>query len=417
MKTIKSFFALALLVLLTSCNKGNTPILTEKTYIVISDLHLGDSRSVSEGYGWNKHMKDTLAFFLDYLEADQNWDELIVAGDLFEEWTSPADVAAMRDNNGKIITEAEFFQKIVTDNQAIFDKFRRLKNSGRKLVYIPGNHDMLTTNNDFNNCLSGIFEQARTVGVDGMGEYSPNNNLYIEHGHRYDILNAPYTGKCGVDDIPESSILPPGFFECKIYTSSKTETTKSATDAPILDKHIYDILWDALGKMFGERDVVTGLDGMTKTYSFSEYAGSQCLLFNKIDDLTCINDGWAARCNRNKAYMVPSITTSILSGFLYDYCDQMGLDILESGASGAHILVWGHSHSPKLLTCTSADNKKAIYLNTGCWVDGAQAGAENTGTFGKITKLKGRGYEVSLCRFDIAADGSKTITTLGTESL
>jgi len=404
---------------LLSCNKDkqNEPARTGKTYIVISDLHLGDSRSVSEGYGWNKQVKDTLSLFLDYLAADKNWDELIIAGDLFEEWTSPADVASLRDNSGNPVSEAVFFQKLVADNQAIFDKFRALKNSGRKLVYIPGNHDMLTTVSDFDAYLSGIFEQARTDGNPGMGEYRPDLNIYVEHGHRYDILNAPYKGKCGVDGIPTTSILPPGFFECKIYTSSKMEKTKGRIiDRPTLDDVAYDVLWDALGKLFGERDVVTKLDGMIKTYGFDDYAGSDCALFNKIDDLTCTNDGWASRCERNKAFMVPSVTTSILAGFVYDNCDKMGLEILESGASGSRILVWGHSHSAKLLTST-CDGKKVIYLNTGCWVDAAEAGAENTCTFGKITAPNNSSYEVSLCRFDVATSGASTVTVLGTESL
>lgn len=417
------FQSLALLLLasffLLSCNKNQQPepSRTGKTYVIISDLHLGDSRSISEGYGWNKQVKDTLSIFLDYLADDKTWDELIVAGDLFEEWTSPADVASFRGKNGNPVSEAEFFQKLVADNQVIFDKFRALKNSGRKLVYIPGNHDMLTTNSDFDACLSGIFEQERTDGVDGMGEYRPDKNIYVEHGHRYDILNAPYKGKCGVDGIPESSILPPGFFECKIYTSSKIEQTKGhMIDPPTLDDVAYDVLWNALGKLFGERDVVTELDGMSKTYKFDEYAGSGCVLFNKIDDSSCKNDGWASRCERNKAFMVPSITTSILAGFIYDNCDKMGLDILESGASGARILVWGHSHSPKLLSSTY-EGKKVIYLNTGCWVDSAEAGAENTCTFGKITASDDSSYKVSLCRFDITGDGARTIKLLGTETL
>jgi len=405
--------------LLLSCNKNKLPdpSSTGKTYVVISDLHLGDSRSVSEGYGWNKQVKDTLAIFLDYLAEDKNWDELIIAGDLFEEWTSPADVASFRDNGGNSVSEAEFFKILVADNQVIFDKFRALKNSGRKLVYIPGNHDMLTTSSDFDACLAGIFEQQRTDGVDGMGEYRPDGNIYVEHGHRYDILNAPYKGKCGVDGIPESSILPPGFFECKIYTSSKIEQTKGRFGDPTsLDDVAYDVLWNALGKMFGQRDVVTELDGMTKNYTFAEYAGSECLLFNKIDDLSCTNEGWTSRCQRNKAFMVPSITTSILAGFLYDNCDKMGLDILESGASGARILVWGHSHSPKLISST-CDGEKVIYLNTGCWVDGAEAGAENTCTFGKITVSDNSSYKVSLCRFDVAGDGAKTVSVMGSETL
>jgi len=422
MNTAKSFLALlTVLAISASCGKINPPEPSpaENTCIIISDLHLGDSRSVSEGYGWNRQMKDTLSVFLDYLEADKSWDELIIAGDLFEEWTSPADVAAMRDNNGNPVSESEYFHKLIVDNQTIFDKFRRLKDSGRKLVYVPGNHDMLTRSSDFDAYLSGIFDQARTPGVDGMGEYCPDDNIYVEHGHRYDILNAPYKGNGGVDGIPQSSILPPGFFECKIYTSSMMKSTKLLlNDTPKLDEVSYNILWDALGKLFGKEDVVTGIDGLTRTYAFDEYAGSETLLFNGIDKPECQNDGWNSRCERNGAFIVPSITTSILSGFMYDFCDQMGLDILKSGASGARILVWGHSHSPKLMSEFDGDEKqRLIYLNTGCWVDGSVAGAENTGTFGKVIRRQNKSYEVSLCRFDITDDGTRQVSVLDSKNL
>jgi len=419
MKNFRLILLFCILATCVSCNKLPDPDPTAdgKTYIIISDLHLGDSRSVNEGYGWNLQMKDTLSAFLDYLAKDDSWDELIVAGDLFEEWTTPADVAAMRDNNGTPVSEGEYFHKLITDNQAIFDKFRTLKESGRKLVYIPGNHDMLTTENDFEKYLCGVFTQARTEGVEGMGEYQPDENIFIEHGHRYDILNAPYKGKCGIDNIPSSSILPPGFFECKIYTSSKMEpdTKGMIQNTQKLDTLSYDILWDALGVMFGKEDVVTMIDGMTRTYAFDEYAGSEALLFKHIDKSDG-NDGWESRCIRNKACIVPSVTTSILSGFVYDYCDEMGMDVLESDEMDASILVWGHSHAAKFIS-SGIGNHKVIYLNTGCWVDGAVAGAENTGTFGKIVRKESGIYDVSLCRFSITTGEKGAVTTLENGSI
>jgi len=391
-------------VLLSSCEKSNgSSEWIPETYIIISDTHLGDQRSIDDGYGWNLSMKDTLVAFLDYVGVNKLCDRLIVAGDMIDEWVAPPAYPAFADRGGNILTEQQFFAGVVDANRTVFDKFRELKNGGVELVYIPGNHDMQLTEDDFTQVLPGLFTQARSAGIEGMGEYRPDKEVFVEHGHRYDIMNAPYIGKNGVDGI-EGSILPPGFFVSKLACGAGMRSGESVKSLKGLDNISYNEAWTAIGALLGQEDVATGTDGMTKTYSFDDYAYNTCKLFYGIDDLEELNDGWSVRSRRLNAEFEPAVTESLLSGYLSLYCDKMGLRLLESANLGSRILVWGHSHTPKLYLSTDSGEER-VYVNTGCWVDGRICGSGNNSTFCKITKTPDMLYEISLCRFSIDAAG------------
>lgn len=401
---------------LFSCKKKQD--VSERTYIIVSDIHLGDQRSINEGYGWNLHQKDTLVAFMNYVMANKLCDEFIVAGDFIDEWVAPPAYPAFADQDGKILTEREFFSGIVSANKAVFDKFSELKNLGVKLVYVPGNHDMQITAEDFNAILPDLFCQARTEGVVGMGEYSPVPQIFIEHGHRYDILNAPYIGKNGVDSIA-GSILPPGYFISKLQCASSMQSDGQnpfeVVKSQDLSELNYNIYWGTLALLLGKDNIATMTDGMTNTYTFDDYAYSTSKLYSGIDNPEEQNDGWAVRCQRNKAEFVPSVMVSLLSGIFYDYCDSMGLNLLDNTDLGARIVVWGHSHEPKFIVSEESGEKR-VHVNTGCWVDGRIAGSENTATFCKITE-KENVYTVSLCRFSIDANGEGQVEEISSVTL
>jgi len=391
-------------LLFSSCEKSNgSEEWIPETYIVISDIHLGDQRSIDDGYGWNLGMKDTLVAFLDHVGINKLCDRLIVAGDMIDEWVAPPAYPAFADRDSNIITEQQFFAGVVNANRSVFDKFRELKNSGIELVYIPGNHDMQLTVDDFTQVLPGLFTQARSAGADGMGEYQADKEVFIEHGHRYDIMNAPYVGKNGVDGIA-GSILPPGFFVAKLACGARMQTGENVNPFKNIDDVSYNAGWETIGATFGQKDVATRTDGMTGTYSFDEYAYNTCKLFSGIDDTTEINDGWSVRTLRLNARFEPTVTESFLSGFKSIYCDKMALHVLEKTDFESRILVWGHSHTPELYLSTDSGEER-VYVNTGCWVDGRICGKGNNATFCRITKTPDKLYEISLCRFYIDAAG------------
>lgn len=422
--TMKTYLKLILPVLalaLATCDKVEKPEPGNTTkIIVISDLHLGDSRSIRDGYGWSLGMRDTLGMFLDYLAADDSWDELVIAGDMIDEWVVPAGYETLADKDGNPVSEREFFGEVISANSDIFDKFWTLKNQGRKLVYIPGNHDMSTTADDFNQLLPGLFHQARSATVAGVGEYRPCGEVFIEHGHRYDVMNAPYVGKVGIDDIPDGSILPPGFFVSNVVASADlrklSPTSQTRLQVTALDDVAYDLYWKVIESSYGQDSVITNIDGMKRKYAYEEYAKSSAYLFKNVDKYDEPNDGWNVRCSRNEAVLVPSISNCIIGQMFYSFYDQIGLDVLASSSFSPRVLVWGHTHEPKLEKGDSAEGRRTIYVNTGCWVDASRAGAENTSTF-CVIEYGGLTVSASIKRFDVDVLGQPTITLLDKESI
>ena len=78
--------------------------------IVISDLHLGNDLAYSEGA---KHLK-RLEQFLNEVRSSNTIKELVIAGDMFDEWYIPTRVNTY--GNG---SQADFIRKTVTANQSI----------------------------------------------------------------------------------------------------------------------------------------------------------------------------------------------------------------------------------------------------------------------------------------------------------
>jgi len=409
---LSSLFLFSVSLLTIGCNKsGNEkpdiPTSKDNTYIIISDLHLSDKRSIDNGYAWTSSNKDTLKRFLEWLDTRNDWNELIILGDMFEEWICRPDMPTLADSDGNILTEGEFFSQLVSFHKDVFDILYKLKNKGRTLVYVPGNHDMQTTREDFEKYLPGLFEFRQSSA--GLGEYTPDGHIYMEHGHRYDLMNAPYSGKVGIDDIPENSILPPGFFVARIQTNKDCQTSDKK-DIPLTksDEEFYDQCWHGLGLLFGMDSVLTMTDGMTKKYGFHDYAYSTAKLFNLINNY----ENWENRCMENGAYFTPDITTSISSCIVHLCSDTMAVNLLLNTSFKSRILVWGHSHEPKVIESVDNEKGKVIYLNTGCWCDSYNTdGKNNTCTFGEI-KCKDGHYSAKQCRYDIGADGSDIPTTV-----
>lgn len=188
-----------------------------KKVVVISDTHMGDHRSLDpdNAWGWFNENRPKLIAFLEYIASHPaEYGTLVVAGDMFDEWVAPMDVTPFINLEGEETrNESDFFQVLVRDNKEVLDAFRKVKAAGIELVYVPGNHDMTCTKEDFDNYLPGLFTQARDA--EGLGAYTPEgmDEVIIEHGHRYDFNDMP-----NPISMP-GSLLPIG------YTISKYAST------------------------------------------------------------------------------------------------------------------------------------------------------------------------------------------------
>ena len=241
--------------------------------IVISDVHLGDQRSIDKKYGWfNKHSA-TLVNFLNHLRQRPDVKELVIAGDLFDEWVAPVEYDTFDG-----ATQSGFVDAIAAANRPVIDAFNGIIQEGIiKVTYVPGNHDMLAESSDIQRIFPGI-SQARDVK--GLGAYAPSDRpeLVIEHGHRYDFFNAP-------DPISNrsitgtASILPPGFFVSKIAATSDLEKRRASYYRDSLnggyttrESYHYFSYWAAwrlimtqkpVKESWDEKMIVTAVDGYT----------------------------------------------------------------------------------------------------------------------------------------------------------
>jgi UDP-2,3-diacylglucosamine pyrophosphatase LpxH len=197
--------------------------------IFISDIHMGDGRSVSPGanfypYGWfYDDRPEMLAKFLkQYCIDDGSVKRVIIVGDLFDEWVCPTQFDPTdRDH------QEQQFKNVANapQNQLVTALFRVLASQGR-LTYLRGNHDMLANKPIMEEIFPGIEHMGKDDGLDDDSHdlYRTDDGIWAEHGHWYGLFNAPYSPRSGVGF--QASVLPLGFFISRITAQEVLKTGK-----------------------------------------------------------------------------------------------------------------------------------------------------------------------------------------------
>ncbi len=401
-------------------DEENASSVAHNRTVVISDVHMGDARSQKNGYGWFVENKSKLVSFLDYLiSKSERYKELVIAGDLFDEWVAPMDVATFGDENGKILTESQFALKIAEANIEVINKFKELKSKGIKITYVPGNHDMLVTAEDFDAIFgAGVVDQARDVR--GLGAYTPSQDVIIEHGHRYDFYNAPdFFSNIGTEGVgADNAILPAGFFITKYATSSDINNptlsqglvtvplqelnlnaesldTEIEKDDDTFNQILYTLSWGAIinqKPLKGGYDlpIKTGLAGYSKDYSPRLVSPldltSQLLYIN-----TAKSSEWAKRQSTNKVKQNIPFTLGLLAGvngMAYPYLASKMYTIY----GDKRIVIFGHTHEPDLrYILTKTVVLSGIYANAGTWIDQKYVGEDGV-TCSYVEIIECNGY-------------------------
>lgn len=360
---------------------------TRTITIVISDIHLGDQRSIDKGYGWFVKNKDKLVNFLKLVRQRPHVKELVIAGDLFDEWVAPMEYDAF---NGS--TQSGFVDAIVTANKPVIDAFNAIIKDGNiKVTYVPGNHDMLVTSADIQRVFPGIFE-ARDA--QGLGAYSSAElpELVIEHGHRYDFFNAP-DPISNRDITKTSSILSPGFFVSKIAASSDLEKSASSfyregasaqyTNAQAGYYLTYWAAWQLImsqkpvKESWDAKIIKTGIDGYADTYAIYDLiphhdsaSGSplDVLLYKDI-----VNTWWDQRQSANKVPVKLLAEVALAAGAINPALDAQSIvQYFLNTSSNKRIVVFGHTHDAGLFTTLNHKGYWSVYANSGTWVDNSK---------------------------------------------
>ena len=354
--------------------------------VIISDLHLGNDLSYSENV---KHL-NRLTEFLNEVRSSGTIKELVIAGDMFDEWYIPTRIDTYGGG-----TQADFVKKTVAANQGIFDVLNGIIKDGKiKLTYIPGNHDMGFTSENINIAMPGV-NQARDAGDKfGIGTYHPDNypQIAIEHGHRYDFFCA-ITLEANEADAPGAT-LPPGYFFARIAANSFTDPTtqEAATKVPTTtlnnvgnaeqySKYIYCSLWKKVMEEviyvkdnFNDPIIKTNVGHYTKTYSINDVLpqnsttdGSiQMNLYNSL--FTQAN--WNAREEYNNVPIMTDINQAIVGSLKTGFIDnQANVQYFQNPNSNVRIVIFGHTHLPMVKSYTNLKGETCVYANSGTWED------------------------------------------------
>ncbi len=344
--------------------------------IFISDIHMGDERSMTAHYpyAWLEKNIDSLANFLDDQLHAPEVKEVVILGDLFDEWIIPAEYDPLTS-----------FETICSNdrNKPVIEKLQALAASPDiKLAYVPGNHDMAmdaagiaTTKQFMDTTFPGIrffCDNRVPYGVYSVG------TLAAEHGNRYCLFNAPDTWT-----NPGSSFLPLGYFISRVVTHKVLSTGQNQDPRKIFFNFLKDFMLhpDFVEDMFTAIAQDAGLNpnDTIKLNGVPGYPNAMTVgeVGKRFHKLTSNWERTPGNINVPAAIMGDLENLSYAAAHTYF-------------RAGSHInvVIFGHTHVPimsksyydenDVQSDNAADpNENAcrnIYANSGTWVDQARKG-------------------------------------------
>ncbi|MCI1786365.1 MAG: metallophosphoesterase [Bacteroidales bacterium] len=393
--------------LFVSCHDGGKAVTVNEPFndgtnvrnkiAVVSDFHLGADLSYAE---CNKNL-GTLSCFLREVRGSLNIKELVIAGDMLDEWFVPADVDTYADCGD----QKHFVEKIAKTNAIVINELNGIIKDGKiKVTYVPGNHDMEISGENISSILPGMNLVA---DAEGVGTYHPEGypEIAIEHGHRYNFFASP--DPVSNQGIASGTILPTGYFLTRLIAlHAKQGAVEAGGDLPEI---AYDNSWNAeQAALFkygfdisiimkampvsckpDEKIIVTGVDHFTGRYAMTDLLpyllGDGTLDVNLYKGITK-KDNWEMRQSLNNVSRKLSLEQA-----LSDVLDtnattrQAEYQYFLNPASNVRIVIFGHTHKPFIKKETNYHNDNVIYANSGAWIDDNLSSPDLNETFLIIT--------------------------------
>lgn len=364
--------------------------------VIISDLHLG----IDDAFAETVANKQALASFLTQVKTAPHISELVITGDLFDGWFLPMEYV-LPDS------QADFFDGVAANNQAIVDAFNNIIQAGDiKVTYVPGNHDILLTEADVARILPGI-NQARDANQ-GLGTYvtGANSEIAIEHGHRWNIFCTPDPISNREITKNTTSILPPGYFFTRIATNSLREgqpkdtnnvfpvvTAPDQTDVSQFGYYVLWRIWQGVMELLpvhessADKLIKTNIDGFTETYAINDlfpYENEAGVIDVKL--YKNMQDTWDERQDINGIKVKIPYIEALAKAATFDFTDDQAQNQFFDLDASKRIVVFGHTHVGRVLPRTNPAGEKTIYANSGTWID--RNPGYPTMTFVVITQAK-----------------------------
>lgn len=341
--------------------------------VFLSDLHLG---AVAQYASTSEHLVQ-LSTFLEHLSERADVAELILLGDIFDDWVFPVEEAPLA------------FTDILTapQNASVIAALQNICNHPDiQTTYVTGNHDLLSWQEENQLAIAETFPGiAIRSDAPGLGFYSKDDVIWAEHGHRYCLFNAP--------DIwsHPGGYLPLGYFISRLYTSKSVadhqvyhpydtlntllrETAKvlnqSRNGLPpywsgpgtegIVDDALIVALFNAMalwaGKHPRDRFILNGKDGFQKNPMVERVAFLYDTIFSQ----------WPAR--QNIVTKLTAFTNDLEKMYATaELLLMMPERIRPLYPFTPRIVLFGHTHQPCIFF--HEHGKGTVYANTGTWVD------------------------------------------------
>lgn len=382
--------------------------------VVISDLHLG----IEDKYSETVSNLPLLTEFLQRLQNTADVRELVIAGDFLDEWFLPVYYPSYTD-------QTQFYKDVIANNQDIVDQFNSVIESGIKLVYVVGKHDMTLEEQVLQEAIPELV-QARDAK--GLGAYytGDRNEIVIEHGHRYDVFSAPDTVTNAELTGNDETIYPAGYFYARYAATwvleGRPQVEKNlpvVTEVP--DKSDTDqygaYVYYAILKSISERmtpnealdekifDMHIG--GFDDAYTYLDFYPAQQadgtisapVLFRNIQRT------WEQRQTVNNVKVHNSFLEAVSGAQDWDYYfRQAKSQYLQNAEEKVDVVVFGHTHVPAYKDMGTGK----YYVNSGTWVDHNTDYPDASRTFAVITtgtqdKVELYSYEESGGLWDLSA--------------
>jgi len=382
---------------------------TRNKIVCISDLHLGVNDRISQDTVNRPYLID----FINRVGQTKSIRELVIAGDFLDEWILPLNYPVSTDSQ-------EYYTQCIANNKGVIDALKGLSNTGVKLVYVSGNHDMTLLADTLKQAMPNIS----FVGNDGMGVYitGDNKEIAIEHGHRYDAYSAPDT----VDNkgLTSNPILPPGYFYARLGTSwflqgmpiinkmiPELTAAPSKTNVDQYGAYIYSAIWYSTMNTFTNIERFDDKVFNLKNYGFNTKLSEADLLPVLQSDGTITTPALFKNFQKSWEQIQTNNGVRVHSSFIEAASAQLNSDInyfpkqesIQYADQGIQTVVFGHTHVPLVQTFKNGIS----VLNDGSWVDTRTGNPYLTRTFAVITTGKTDSYDL----YQYKDDGSLASVT------
>lgn len=383
---------------------------TADKIVVVSDLHFG----ADDRFAQTVSDRSLFVEFIDTLIGAGDVRELVIAGDFLDEWIVPLSYPAHSDSDG-------LYQQCISNNQQVFDGLGKAIESGIKVVYVPGNHDMTLSEEVLADELPNMVQARDAAGL-GVHVTGDRNEIAIEHCHRYDVYSAPDTVSNRDIATGGDTMLPPGYFYAQLGTEWAAEGKPSNTvDYPKIEQvppssdvdqtgaylHYHVMTSILLTKYtpslaFDEKVFQATFDGLEGPYS--EYDLCPRLMEDGTISAPTLYKNfqrtWDERQDVNEVQVkLPFIEAAMGTSSIEYFRNQAIRQYLENPDNDIEVVVFGHTHVPDFYDL--GDGR--YYVNDGTWIDtNLNADPDLTRTFAVITT----GEVDSAALYQYGTDGS-----------